>query len=232
MPEYGLKIGNLPRIMGDRRIMRLLTMGDTQAVSGSRHKFRLHCQHADFCVYFRPLHQGVATASQIIHAVGGGVYDAYFIGSPCRVYVYERKHTRAASGKYGIQLFNKSGSVAFDNLDEPMMPLPNLYIPPLGQGGKVLLFDAATTPHRAVNMHGNRLAMSLDFWRDEYRIYRDAILLENAALFYVFGYGTNNYAARNGDGIPLNWTSANRFGGLSNQKPTSIGVCNTFEHGF
>ena len=79
MPEYGLKIGNLPRITGDRRIMRLLTMGDTQAVSGSRHKFRLHCQHADFCVYFRPLHQGVATASQIIHAVGGGVYDAYLL---------------------------------------------------------------------------------------------------------------------------------------------------------
>lgn len=231
MAEYGLKIGNLPKITANRKIMRLLTLGETHNVSPNRQKFRFTCHHADFCVYFRPMQQGVPTASQVVHALGGGVYDAYFVGSPCRVYVYERKSGNG-TGRYGLRLFNAAGGVAFDNSDEPMCPLPNMYIPPLEQWGKVLLFDAATAQHRAINMHGIRSAMAIDFFRQTYTMYRDSVLLENNQLFYVFGFGANTYAARNYNDNLVDMRDPNRFGGLSNQKPTSVGVCNIQHHQF
>lgn len=231
MSRFGLKIAGLPPITGDRKIMRLLSLGDTQAVSGSRHRFRFFCNTRDFCVYFRPLTQGVPTASQVVHAAGGNAYDAYFVGSPCRVFVYERKSSDS-SGRYGLRIKNAAGGVAFDNQDEPMKPLPNMFIPPLEQGGKVLLFDPSVVYQRAVNMHGNRCALAIDLWRQTYTMYRDSILLENNHLYYVFGYGTSTHPARTYDDNPIDFKNRDRFGGLSNTKPTSIGVCDTTHHHF
>lgn len=229
MSRYGLQIGNLPPITGDRRIIRLLTMGDTAPVSATRHKFRFHCGHFDFCVYFRPIHGYVPTASQVVHNVGNGVFDAYFVGSACRVYVYERKSSQK-NGGYGLQLFNAHGSIALDSNDEPMNPLPNLYIPPLGRGGMVQICGADRVAQTAVNMHGNRIAMALNIYTGAYTVFRDAIYFTENGLFYVFGLGEQSYP--NVANAPVDFSTPNHYSGLSNQKPTSVGLVNTAHHQF
>lgn len=229
--RYGVQIGNLPFISGTLKIMRLLALGTTRTISQHRHAFRFVCRHRDFCVYFRPLENGRPTASQLVHHVGGGQYDAYFVGSPCQVYVYERK-SDSASGRYGLFLYNEGREVAFDHADEPMQPLPNLYIPPLGVDGSVRLFDAATTRKRAINMHCVRGALALNMWNKHYCIYRDSVMLDGGSLHYVYGKGANwRPFSGQGHNIPFDTNiHTQRWSLLSPRKPTSVGVVDTSHH--
>lgn len=229
MSNYGVQIGNLPAITGNRKIMRLAALGQTRSAGGNRQVFRFRCSHRDFCVYFRPLSNGVPTASQIVHSVGADIYDAYFVGSACAVYVYERK-SDSAGGQYGLFLYNDRREIAFDHGDEPMKPLPDMFIPPLGINGSVRLFDAADTRKRAVNMHCVRGAITLDMWNKNYCIYRDALLLDGGSLHYVYGQGTSfRHFSGRGDAIPYDTTSR-RWNMLSPHKPTSVGVVDTSIH--
>lgn len=226
---YGVQIGNLPTISGDRKIMRLLVLGQTRRLSDKRHAFSFQCNHRDFCVYFRPITYNVPTASQIVLHTGSGNYEAYFVGSPCDVYVYERKQS-AANGRYGLFLYNDSQEVAFDHTDEPMRPLPDLFIPPLGVGGRVHLFDTKVAGARAINLHCVRGALVIDFRNRQYRIYRDAVILDDSGLHYVYGFGSVSRGfSGSGGNIPID-TSGSRWSTLNPQKPTSVGVVDTSIH--
>lgn len=243
MSNYGLKIGNLPPITGGRKFMVLLSIGVSEQVGIRRFRYRFHCHHRDFCIYFRPNHLHQPIASQYIHDVGGGVYDAYFVGlGTCTVYVYERKQNRH-DGLYGLRLFNQMGEIAFDQRDEPMNPLPNLFIPPILPNGGVKLYDQNLMWHRAFNMHMNRVC----FFRPHhtngiYWAVRDTIVMKDDGVYYHLDYFSyyggivpRNPTIESIHNAPVNINGhggkvGDRWSGLSYLKPTSVGVCDTSFH--
>lgn len=222
--KYGLRLNNVC-VIGGRRIMRLLTWGTTNHHRDGIHSFYFHCNHRDFAVYFLPMEEGVATCSHAIRDVGNGVYEAFFLGSSCRVFVYERKTARL-NNRYGLIIRNENIEVAFEEGDIAMKAMNNIYIPGLRNNAYLDLFP--WTENRAVNMHCNRYAVNADIYAKSVYIYRDYVMRINGQLRYGFNLanviGTNEI---NKDYFYINPRQIRPNTMIMNVYSTSVGVVDT-----
>ncbi len=225
MSDYGLFFGDGLELTGDRRVMRFLASGVTTQVNANLHRFEFRSERLDFAVYFQLLEAGKYSAQHVVHSVGNGVFHAYFVGSPCRVFVYEKKHGSGA-GNYGVWLYNDNGNLALDSFDEPINPLTDLYIPPLGMGGKVFICNQAEADKTAFNMHCIRGRLAVNIWARQYCIWRDSMIRDVDGIWYVFGFDAR-WRDMQGDGsdVPANFypQTPSRFNWLENTYPTSLG---------
>lgn len=222
MTDFGIAFDAL-KFGGSGRIMRFLAGGRTVQASAGLHRFRFSCQSLDFCVYFRPLELEKPTAQTIVHALDNGEYDAYFIGSACEVFIYERKPTGSKRGRYGITFYNDKGEASYDNFDSPMMALPTLSIPALPFNGRVKLCDSADLYSRAYNMHCNRVGVAVNFSRRVMNVYRDSIVLKSDGLYYGFGLTTAQYPIET-NGAKWKWVQEVGKHAVGNNRVTSVGV--------
>lgn len=211
--SYGLQIDNLA-VRQNYKSLNMIAKGDSVAY-GQLTVFHFSAPSgANPVIYIKPKVVGAVVAPHVLHKVSSTQWAAYFVGQ-VTAYVFTEL-APSASGGYGIEIYNDAGNVFYDTETIPAKPIKTVTIDAVKPDRRSQ--TVVVPPKTAFNLHGNRMAMSIDFFSRRVYGWRDFVVRDSSG-YYLTSKKVLDETFRSG------WTIdryLSAMGQISNKFPVSI----------